>query len=176
MIHILLVIVCCYTLAGLAIYWTAVNGNKQRGARHYVLMANNQAPRIEWYLRVLRRFSLRSGTEVKVTVVDCNTTDETMDIVKRFRRQDGGVAVCRTGETAAQGKVSGLRKWERIHDWGPHMGTDSSGADSFSGREKDELEPSRLLWKLQLEGYIHAAEHAVVVDLRNPAELNKLPL
>ncbi|CAM4275740.1 hypothetical protein [Paenibacillus tarimensis] len=176
MIHILLLIVCCYMLAGLAIYWTAVSGDKQQGGRHYVLMANNQAPRIEWYLRVLRGFSLRSGTEVKVTVVDCNTNDETMDIVKRFRKQDSGIAVCRTGGTGTQGTVSGLQKWERIHEQGPDMRRANYSASQLLGQENDELEPSRLLWQLQREGYVHAADHAVVVDLRNPAELNKLPL
>ncbi|MNG21029.1 hypothetical protein D3C84_1053510 [compost metagenome] len=44
---------------------------------------------MEWFIRSIRWFSHRSGTDVRITVVDCGASEETLAIVGRFAAKDG---------------------------------------------------------------------------------------
>ena len=87
MIPVLLWIVGCYALAR-SLYmqlWYCLPG-KVVMYLHYVLIAGNEQLQMEWYMRSLRRFSHFTGREVKVTVVDHGSEDETIGIARFFAR------------------------------------------------------------------------------------------
>jgi hypothetical protein len=57
---------------------------------------------IEGYIRALQQFSRRTGTEIGITVVLDQSTDDTGKIMERFARTDTGIEwVRRTGATEA---------------------------------------------------------------------------
>jgi hypothetical protein len=72
-----------------------VHGMIRRGSgearHHYVLVAGNHQMQIEGYIRALQRFSRRTGTEIGITVVLDQSSDETKDIMERFARADTGI-------------------------------------------------------------------------------------
>ncbi|MFC4599676.1 hypothetical protein [Cohnella hongkongensis] len=61
------------------------------GRRRYVLVAGNHQMQIEGYIRALRQFSRRTGTEIGITVVLDRSTDETGAILERFGRTDSAI-------------------------------------------------------------------------------------
>ncbi|MCQ6561877.1 glycosyltransferase family A protein [Paenibacillus mendelii] len=64
-------------------------------------------------------------------------------------------------------------KWQRLRRRFKASGlTGQNGAEVHG----DALEPTHLMWMLQAEGIITEAAHAVLIDLRNPSDLSKLPL
>jgi hypothetical protein len=63
--------------------------------RQYVLVAGNHQMQIEWYIRGLQQFSQRTGTEIGITVVLNDSSDETGSIMEKFARQDEAIAVIR---------------------------------------------------------------------------------
>lgn len=87
MIPILLGIIGCYALAAAAVHLAYVFTRKRRRAeRHYVLLARNEQHMMEWYIRSIRRLSHRTGEEVKVTVINQGSEDDTLQIAGRFAR------------------------------------------------------------------------------------------
>jgi hypothetical protein len=46
---------------------------------------------IEWYIRALQQFSRRTGTEIGITVVLDQSTDDTGKIMERFARSGNGI-------------------------------------------------------------------------------------
>ncbi|RAP73943.1 hypothetical protein [Paenibacillus montanisoli] len=87
MIPVLFWIFGCYALAAAAVHAvSALTWRRERLVKHYVLVAGNHQLQMEWYMRSLRRFSHFTGTEVKVTVVDRGSEDETMSIARCFAR------------------------------------------------------------------------------------------
>lgn len=200
MIPVLLWIFGCYALAAAAVHAAyALTWKRERDVRHYVLIAGNHQLHIEWYMRSLRRFSHFSGTEVKVTVVDRGSEDDTLGIARIFARKGMNVhfhsgigqnehagtamdtrdsfASLKGHATAATAEDRSEKeapvKWQRfrMNLWKPR----NSRKQSNSKVKKPVAEPTNLLWKLQAEGIVSAKEHAVLIDLRDPADLSKLP-
>ncbi|MFX3631587.1 MAG: hypothetical protein ACE3L7_02605 [Candidatus Pristimantibacillus sp.] len=152
MIGILLAVVGCYALVAALVHlahWISVG--KKRVRKHYVLVAHDQHMNMEWFLRSFFAFSRRMGTDVKLTVVDEGSTDQTTDIVERLGHRGVGATV--------------------------YVG-DEGGSKSQNDRKRsqmDDEDAERLLWKLQSEGIITSSDHAVLVDLQNPSDLSKMP-
>ncbi|QYR22102.1 hypothetical protein KZ483_03500 [Paenibacillus sp. sptzw28] len=233
MIPVLLWIVGCYALAAAAVHAaSALSWRRGNDVKHYVLIAGNQQLQMEWYMRSLRRFSHFTGTEVKVTVIDRGSEDETIGIARYFSRYGMNVniaaeplfmsgrswfegeglmpgnkssdehrraeayssfdrpVVAQADENNAAHCESGFRperrssawaRWQRfLTSWGRRGRRIKPGEDEDSTDvERDRrfiMEPSHLMWMLQAEGIVTEPEHAVLVDLREPADLSKLPL
>lgn len=222
MISVLLGVLGCYVVAAAVIHWCSVL-RRRRGtsAKHYVLIARNEAHRMEWYMRSLQRFSHLTGTDVKVTVVDGGSDDETMRIAEAFRKK-GMVVRVHAGadergapveqgwreEREERGERQHLRdrqggqggqERQAIDEQAAFSGEAGNGGmdcgDGESGKGRDDgapvrdhsassasqvakakpIEAAQLLWQLQAEGIVSVKEHAVLVDLQNPADLSKLP-
>ncbi len=86
----LLWIIGFYAIAAVFAHWIIRRGSKDN-RRHYVLVAGNHQMQIEWYIRALQQFSRRTGTEIGITVVLDQSTDDTGKIMERFARTDTGI-------------------------------------------------------------------------------------
>jgi hypothetical protein len=152
MFELLLIVMGCYALAALLVHLAYWYGRGRQGvSKHYVWIADREQKNMEWYLRSLFSFSRWMGKDVQLTVVDRGDTEETMAVVERWSRGDDNVRVLRgKGESNQQ-----------------------AGKRSRSEAEADSS--IHLLWMLQAEGIVSEAEHAVLVDLQNPADLSKMP-
>ncbi|MBP3966905.1 hypothetical protein [Paenibacillus lignilyticus] len=239
MIPVLLWIFGCYALAAAAVHAvSALTWRRERHIKHYVLIAGNEQLQMEWYMRSLRRFSHFTGTEVKVTVVDRGSEDETMSIARCFAKRGMNVHFHSSASPDEQGRLpetlsrpasvkapevssakdgkpvgakgernSGVKNEKRpVEQNEKHLSTkdekqlvghsdkkdegDSlakwhrfrtklriSGRRHPDGRIKKhgKPEPTNLLWMLQAEGVVSVKDHAVLIDLRDPADLSKLP-
>lgn len=79
-----------------AIFVHQIWGRKEAVNRHqYVLVAGNHQMQIEWYIRALQQFSLRTGKDIGITVVLNNSSDETGSILEKFARQNTSISVVR---------------------------------------------------------------------------------
>ncbi|AZN38532.1 hypothetical protein [Paenibacillus albus] len=232
MIPVLLWIFGCYALAVAAVHAAyALTWKRQRDVQHYVLIAGNHQLQMEWYMRSLRRFSHFTGTEVKVTVVDRGSQDETLGIARYFARMGMNVdfhssamqneptgsvmhtrgrfasvkghAAEATGDERS-GKEAVRSDLQQNADKGPKPDVKAQGPDAEGKKpnarnghgpskwqrfrvslgksrklrvkkQSASVEPTNLLWMLQAEGIVSAKDHAVLIDLRNPADLSKLP-
>jgi hypothetical protein len=86
----LLCIIAIYAAAAAGAHWA--HRNRTRASRrHYVLVATNHETYIEAYVRALRRYSLRTGTDIGITVMLDQSTDATAAIVKRLQRRHEGL-------------------------------------------------------------------------------------
>ncbi|WP_276353578.1 hypothetical protein [Cohnella caldifontis] len=85
------------------------------GSRHYVLVAGNHQLQIEWYLRALRRHSRRTGTDIGITVVLEDSTDETGPILEKFSREEDGIALIRSEGTSDAAAGSDPRERAEWH-------------------------------------------------------------
>ncbi|SDX28203.1 hypothetical protein [Paenibacillus sp. CF384] len=266
MIPVLLWIFGCYALAAAAVHAvSALTWRRERHIKHYVLIAGNEQLQMEWYMRSLRRFSHFTGTEVKVTVVDRGSEDETMSIARCFAKHGMNVHFHSSASPDEHGRlpetlsrpasvkaheVTSMKdgkqlsgksekqltghsdkhlnvKHERIarakSEQNPSVKSEKNSSakseqnssakseqnpsakseknssakneESFakwhrfrtklriSGRRRTDsrvkkqskLEPTNLLWMLQAEGVVSVKDHAVLIDLRDPADLSKLP-
>lgn len=90
MIPEVLWIVGFYAAAAAFAHWTIRKGSSGE-RRHYVLVAGNHQMQIEWYIRALQQFSRRTGTEIGITVVLDQSSDETGKILEYFARSDAGI-------------------------------------------------------------------------------------
>jgi len=72
-----------YAVAVLYAHWVA---GRRRGmdAGRYVLVAGDHQAQIEGYLRSMQAYSRRSGTDLAITVLLRNSSDETQPIVEKF--------------------------------------------------------------------------------------------
>lgn len=151
MLGILLVAVLCYALAAAMVhlaYW--MSKGKERTSKHYVLIAHNQHMKLEWLIRSFFSFSRRMGTDVKLTIVDDGSTDQTTEIVDRLGRGSNAVTVHTEGDSELEKDSGDMRYYE---------GEEHSG----------------LLWRLQAQGIVTSSDQAVLVDLKNPDDLSKMP-
>jgi len=150
MVSIFVWIVCVYAIAAVVALWLVKRQSVRRPGRHYILLADDQAPRVEWYLRALRGFAERSGTEVSVTVVDAESTAETAAIADRFAREGVPVQVASVGQ----------RTWERLRDW---------SAEGAHGEKRGDV------WRyLREQGVVADDRQTVLVDVRDPEEAARL--
>lgn len=90
MIPDLLWIIGFYAAAAAFAHWIIRRGSGE-SRRHYVLVAGNHQMQIEWYIRALQQFSRRTGTEIGITVVLDQSTDDTGKIMERFARNHAGI-------------------------------------------------------------------------------------
>ncbi|MCR2806743.1 hypothetical protein [Paenibacillus soyae] len=152
MLNVLLIIIGCYAAAALLVHlahW--IGRGKSRKSKHYVLIADKgQAEQMEWYLRMLHAFSRWIGKDVRLTVVDRGASDETLAIVERWRRSG---------------------KQVHVHAQKPQADTETEDGKRLQGNEG----AVHMMWMLQAEGVVSESEHAVLVDLQNPADLSKMP-
>ena len=84
MIPELLWIVGIYAMAA-ALANGVIGKNAGAVKRHYVLIAGNHQSQIEWYIRALKRFSRRTGTDIGITVLLEHSADESGSIVEYLR-------------------------------------------------------------------------------------------
>lgn len=152
MLEVLLLVIGCYALAALSVHLAfRIWRGRQQASKHFVLVADVRQKNMEWYMRSLFSFSKRMGKDVRLTIVDQGITDETLSIVERFSR-DG--------------------KEIKVHS--KDIGSDSENTDRKRSQAK-EVDGTQLLWLLQAEGIVSQADHAVLIDLQNPADLSKMP-
>ena len=105
----LLWIVGLYAAAAAWAHW-AYRRSAGASRRHYVLVAGNHQLQIEGYIRALQRYSRRTGTDIGITVLLDESTDETGAILERFARGGSGIdCVKRDGEETNEP----VRRWER---------------------------------------------------------------
>jgi len=202
MIGILLWVLGCYALAVIAVHaaFRYTRGQK-RSVKQYVLLSGNEQQRMEWYLRSISRHAHDTGQEIEVIVVDHHSGDQTMDIVERFRRNRAGVTISSEPPRWMEGcggvklndselrpknrrrKLGNLVKWKRFRMAAIPVRIKSEGrsrnviiARARASAKKSDLEHSPLIWRLQTSGHMVRPDHAILVDLRDPAELSKLPL
>jgi hypothetical protein len=99
-----------YTAAAALVHWAVRRETTSaRRPRHYVLVAGNHQLQIEGYVRALQQFSRCSGTDIGITVVLENSSDDTAEILKRFAREDTGIGFVTKQVDAA---ASPLEHWE----------------------------------------------------------------
>ena len=116
MIPELLWIIGCYAAAVLAAH--AVYRRSAGGERHhYVLVAGNHESEIEGCVRALQRYSRRTGTEVGITVVLNESTDETGAIVERFSREGEGIGWIRHDHEEAMLKLHDGERSQAEKPW-----------------------------------------------------------
>jgi hypothetical protein len=152
MFELLLFIIGCYVLAALSVHLTyRIQQGRQHSSKHYVLVADVRQKNMEWYIRSLFSFSRRMGKDVRLTIVDRGVSEETLAIVERLARDGDEVKV----HPKAIEQVAGTKDGKRSR----MTGTDAA----------------QLLWLLQAEGIVSHSDHAVLVDLQNPADLSKMP-
>ena len=241
MIAVLLVIVCSYSLAAAAVHVASRFGvSREPRAKHFVLLAGNHQLQMEWYMRSLQWHARWFGKEVRVTVVNHGSEDETMDIARLFARSGmdvrfrgnmpaaNGAGWEGSGKSGSEPNMAGnnsaerqdsagtrlpLSKWQRFRlmvnkrsgsertaidsgaggegasrdgssgtgdegasrDGGLGRGDEGAGRDGSSGTGSDCKESSHLYWMTQ-SGIVTDREQAVLVDLRDPEHISKLPL
>lgn len=171
MVPILLWIAGFYVLAAIAatiLVKRRVKRKANEPGKHYILMADNQASRMEWYLRTLHGASRRMGTDVKITIVDCASDDETMDIAEMYARQEPYIRVCRPEELRS--------RWLESEREGAAM---AAAYDAWVTPYDWRMKPERaedVLWILHAEGIVEDKDYPVIVDLRQSEELQKIDL
>jgi len=152
--ELILLIIGCYTVAALFVhlaFW--IGQRRSRAEKHYVLIAGQAGKNMEWYLRMLHAFSRWLGRDIRLTVVDAGAPEETMAIVERWKRSG---------------------KQVHIHSVEP----EEHGQEDGESSKRSQLANGsavHLLWMLQAEGIVSESDHAVLVDLENPADLSKMP-
>jgi|HigsolmetaAR203D_1030402.scaffolds.fasta_scaffold00180_33 hypothetical protein len=86
MLEPLLWIVGTYLLSALCVH--AAHAWHRRGsgpaARHFVLIARNEQHRIEWVIRSLLLRSWLKGNPIRLTMIDCGSSDHTRTIMRRL--------------------------------------------------------------------------------------------
>ncbi|PZE19366.1 hypothetical protein [Paenibacillus xerothermodurans] len=55
---------------------------------YFLLVTYNSQMQVEWYIRALHFFSRLKGKEIRVTLADEGSADDTMAIIERFCRKD----------------------------------------------------------------------------------------
>lgn len=152
MFGLLLLVIGCYLLAALTVHLVyRIQQGRLESSKHYVWIADSRQKNMEWYMRSLFSFSRRMGKDVRLTIVDSGVSEETLAIVERLAKENNKVRVYpRLVEPLAQ-KEDGKRS---------HL---------------TRTDATQLLWLLQAEGFVSSADHAVLVDLHNPADLSKMP-
>ncbi|TFE29021.1 hypothetical protein [Cohnella luojiensis] len=114
MIPDLLWIIGFYAAAAALAHWIIRRGSGEN-RRHYVLVAGNHQMQIEWYIRALQQFSRRTGTEIGITVVLDQSTDDTGKIMERFARSHAGIEwIRKEAEYPLTDIAAGLEQEDRV--------------------------------------------------------------
>jgi len=114
MIPELLWIVGIYVMAA-----ALVNGVLKNGAdpakRHYVLVAGNHQKQIEWYIRALKRFSRRTGTDIGITVLLEPGADESGQIIRIFVRHHDWIRLI-ARESVDEDETANPERWREYQE------------------------------------------------------------
>ncbi|MFD0957905.1 hypothetical protein [Paenibacillus chungangensis] len=153
MFELLLMIIGSYAMAAMLVHLVFWMGRRRRQvSKQFIFIANHNENNMEWYLRSLMRFSRWMGRDVRLTLIDRGVTDEMRGIVDRWKRA---------------GHALHVQKYE------------VSGEDCAMSQRKrsynEEDKAFHMMWMLQSEGIVTEVDHAVIVDLQNPADLSKMP-
>jgi len=141
--------------------WRGRHAGDAAAKRHYVLLAGNHQMQMEWYVRALRYFSRRTGTDIGITVVlDRASNDETGSIVELLARQDDGIELIRTA-----GDRGGANAVGEFDEYG--------GGEEFGSAEGRQ---AWMLARLASAGRVASPGEVVWVDLGNEEELRRLPM
>ncbi|WP_424766646.1 hypothetical protein [Paenibacillus sp. sgz302251] len=157
MLGILLLVIGIYALAALSVHlaYRIQQGYKPSG-KHYVFVAEGEHKRMEWYMRSMLSFSRWMGKEVKVTIVDRGIDGETLAIIDRMSKDSHKLQV-------------------RVHPDQAVVFDEKRSPKERKRSHMNETDATQLMWLLQEEGVVSKADHAVLVDLQNPADLSKMP-
>lgn len=109
MIPELLWIVGIYAMAA-ALANGVIGKNAGAVKRHYVLIAGNHQSQIEWYIRALKRFSRRTGTDIGITVLLEHSADESGSIVEIFARNSDEIGLVRSEPGDLDGNRARVRE------------------------------------------------------------------
>ncbi|WP_166243613.1 hypothetical protein [Paenibacillus turpanensis] len=83
MVESLLVIVGVYGLCVAWVHWIHARSRGEERVPHYILVTHNNQSSIEWVLRLLTCWSWMHGTDVKVTILDAASEDDTLSIIEK---------------------------------------------------------------------------------------------
>lgn len=109
MIPDLLWIVGLYVAAAVIVHWI-IRRRAEINRRQYVLVAGNHQMQIEWYIRALQQFSVRTGTEIGITVVLNESSDDTRLIMERFARHNATIKVFGREDNELSSEEYGLKR------------------------------------------------------------------
>lgn len=214
-------VVGCYAAAVLGIHLVFRRWRKRKeSSRHYVLMAADHEREMEWVLRSIQWYGIRTGVDVRVTVVDEGSRDDTLRIAGVLGREGGGIVVRRRegpevlpvkrqnrhdscdaappapGRSRTAERSGNPELWERLRGIvpgirartraaAPAAGAAPADAPGMSddGGEENGQHPAAAnrgvhwFWLLHPEGTygVNGLENHVLIDLRNPGDLEKLP-
>ncbi|WP_168123435.1 hypothetical protein [Paenibacillus sp. HB172176] len=168
MLELLCFIIGCYSLAAVLVhlaFWLRRRGGMDEG-KHYVFIADNSFMNAEWHLRKLFSFSKWMGKNVRVTVVDRGITEDAYAVLERWKRSGNELVLHREQKLDDEAGISGENSAGNHRD-----GAGGVGGSGMTGK----TDSAQLLWVLQAEGIVTESEHAVLIDLQNPADLSKMP-
>jgi hypothetical protein len=152
-----------FYVAAAALAHRIVGHGADERRRHYVLVAGNHQLQIEWYIRALQRFSRLTGTDIGITVVLDDSSDDTGKITEIFARGCDKIGLLRTGGTeesaAAEVAVS------------EESGDTVCEAEDSQGNARE-----RLLREMAAQGMMTRPLDIVWVVLANREDLARLPL
>jgi len=214
-------VVGCYAAAVLGIHlYFRHRRKREEASRHYVLMAADHEREMEWVLRSIQWYGIRTGVDVRVTVVDEGSRDDTLRIAGVLGREGGGIEVRRRegpdgmpvkrqnrhdsceaappdyGRSRTAVRIGNPKLWERLRRSVPcirsrtRASAPAAGAvrgdapgTSDHGRGESGQHPAAAhrgvhwFWLLHPEGTygVNGLENHVLIDLRNPGDLEKLP-
>lgn len=178
MVAIMLVVIGCYALAAWMVHIIyRLSKNKDKASKHYVLVAGNEAHKMEWYLRSFMLFAKRTGAVIRLTVVNRGSTDDTLAIAGRLAAKDDRCIAIQTCSIASETETARA---------GAALGESPSPSDGYkieTGLEDPNTEQpfqqwtsaERLVGILRHRGMILSGEQPIVVDLQNPYDLYKFP-
>lgn len=176
MVSLIALVLGSYVLAALSVHLIRYYGRRHRSlkSQHYVLYARNDASRMEWFLRSIGWYSRRSGTEVRVTVIDCGSSDETLAIVGRFAQNGMGCAVESQPPDRQAGADAGRRNKRTVRHAKAGSGKDAGPGSDAKAHTHRQVGPGG-----HFSPAGECARHnsqSVFVDLNRPEDLEKLPL
>lgn len=95
MLSELLWVIGLYAGAAACAHWL-ISRSRSLRRQEYVLVAGNHERQIEGYVRALQQYARRSGTDIGITVLLAESSDDTGAIMERLIRNEDGVALART--------------------------------------------------------------------------------
>lgn len=112
MVAILLAVIGCYAIAAFMVHVAyRLSKSREETNKHYILVAENDGHKMEWYLRSFMFFMRRTGAAVRLTVVDQGSSDDTVAIANRLARHGSAGLTIQTyyngGRTAQEPAQAG---------------------------------------------------------------------
>lgn len=125
----LLCVAAIYAGAIAYAHWVA-RRRRRTETNRYVLVADNHESQIEWYMRALQLYGRRSGTDIRISVMLRDSTDETASIVRQMARSDDGIDWLDIAAERSAESDAGVRGFSR----GRFAGANGEPGDAESSR------------------------------------------